>query len=352
MSGGVDSSVAAALLKEQGHELVGITMRVWDLPHSAESRPGSCCSIDDANDARRVAERLGIPHYTLNVKAEFKERVVDYFVSEYVSGRTPNPCVLCNQAIKFGYLFSQGAKFGVSKVATGHYARIGDFHGHKVIMRGLDPAKDQSYFLFSTPPERLRDIIFPLGGLSKPEARALAEKYGLAVAEKPESQEICFVPDDDHAAFIENVSVNGASREGDIVNARGKVLGQHRGYARYTIGQRRGLGVAAGEPLYVTAIEPEENRVVVGGRDEVYGTALLARGMNWFVPADEAAGLELTARIRHKSQDAPARVEARARGEAVVEFSRPQLAITPGQAVVIYHGDAVMGGGWIEKRLA
>lgn len=352
MSGGVDSSLAAALLKESGHDLVGITMRVWDPPPGAEARPGSCCSIDDADDARRVADRLKIPHYTLNVKAEFKSRVVDYFIGEYMTGRTPNPCVLCNQSMKFDWLFRQGAKFGADTVATGHYARIGEFGGRKVIMRGADPGKDQSYFLFSTPPEKLSSILFPLGGLTKGAVRALAAERGLGVSEKPESQEICFVPDDDYTSLIAAAPGGGAVGDGEIVNTRGDILGQSRGYPYYTVGQRRGLGVAVGEPVYVTAIDPRENRVVVGSREEVYGSALLAEDVTWSIPPEEAAGLDLAARIRSRGEDTPAMIEPRGRNGAVVEFSEPVFAITPGQAVVFYHGDVLVGGGWIERRLS
>lgn len=351
MSGGVDSSLAAALLKDEGRDLVGITMRVWDPPSGAGARPGSCCSVDDADDARRVAEKLGMPHYTLNVKGEFKIRVVDYFVGEYMAGRTPNPCVLCNQSMKFDWLFRQGAKFGADTVATGHYARIGEFGGRRVIMRGADPGKDQSYFLFSTPPDRLSSILFPLGGLTKGAVRALAAERGLGVSEKPESQEICFVPDDDYASLVAAAS-GGAVGDGRIVNTRGEVLGRSRGYPYYTVGQRRGLGVAAGEPVYVTAIDPRENRVVVGSREDVYGSALLAENINWFIPPEEVVRLDLAARIRSRGEDTPARVEPRGRSAAVVEFSEPVFAITPGQAVVFYHGDVLAGGGWIERRLS
>lgn len=351
MSGGVDSAVAAATLRDEGHDLVGITMRVWDNPADAEARAGSCCSLDDADDARRVAERLGVPHYTLNVKEAFRGMVVDYFVDEYMRGRTPNPCVLCNEAIKFDYLFQQGRKFGAARVATGHYAGIDTFMGHPVVKRGADPVKDQSYYLFSISPERLPRILFPLGGMSKAETRAMAAKLGLNVAGKAESQEICFVPDDDYKSFIDSLPQGAAVTEGEIVDAEGSVIGRHAGYPFYTVGQRRGLGVSAPRPLYVTAIDPANNRVVVGGKDELYGRALAASRVNWYVPPEELSGVALSARIRSRSPDAPAEVRSTGAATATVEFAEPQLSITPGQAVVFYHGDFVVGGGWIDGRI-
>ncbi|MBI4665351.1 MAG: tRNA 2-thiouridine(34) synthase MnmA [Nitrospinae bacterium] len=351
MSGGVDSSVTAALLKDAGHRLIGVTMKVWDAPEEVERRHGACCSLDDAEDARRVAERLGIPHYTLNTQNEFKEKVVDYFVSEYLKGRTPNPCVLCNSEVKFDYLFKKGASFGAELVATGHYARIGEFMGRKVILRGHDDTKDQSYFLFSIKPERLDSILFPLGGYSKTQVRAMADKYALPVAQKQESQEICFIPDNDYGRFIRSLPEGKNTPSGDIVDDTGKKIGVHKGYPFYTVGQRRGLGIGHSERLYVTAIEPERNRIVVGHKDSIYGKALLARGMNWFVPPQELAGLALTARIRHQGKDAPAQVTPGENNSATVEFESPQMSITPGQAVVLYHEDALLGGGWIEKKV-
>lgn len=349
MSGGVDSSVAAAVLKDAGHNLIGITMRVWDDPNGHQARAGSCCSLDDANDAARVAEQLGIPHYTLNVKDRFKNNVVDNFVGEYLKGRTPNPCVLCNQDIKFDYLFEQGKKFGASSVATGHYAGIGSFLGHTVVKRGRDLLKDQSYFLFSIDPLRLEKIMFPLGGYSKPEARALAQKYGLNVADKAESQEICFIPDDDYKSFISSMPEAEKIGEGDIVDANGKIIGRHSGYTGYTIGQRKGLGISARRPLYVTGIEPESNRVIVGEKSGLYAGSLAAIDVNWYAPPEKLEGVSLTARIRSRAPDVPAIVTATGKREAKVEFLKPQLSVTPGQAVVFYHEEFVVGGGWIDK---
>lgn len=351
MSGGVDSSVCAALLKEQGHNLIGITMRVWDDPDGRQASPGSCCSLDDADDARRVAQQLEIPHYTLNVKEEFKRKVVDNFVGEYLRGRTPNPCVLCNQEIKFDYLFEQGRKFGATRIATGHYASIGSFKGHAVVKRGRDLSKDQSYFLFSIDPSRLANVMFPLGGYSKTEARAMARKYNLNVAEKAESQEICFIPDDDYKSFIVARPGAKAIGTGDIVNGAGEVLGRHAGYTGYTVGQRKGLGISAPRPLYVTGIEPESNRVIVGEKSELYAGSLLAIDVNWYTPPGKLEGVELTARIRHGAPDVPAVVTVTGERRVKVEFAKPQLSVSPGQAVVFYHDDFVVGGGWIDKAL-
>ncbi|MBF0635317.1 MAG: tRNA 2-thiouridine(34) synthase MnmA [Nitrospinae bacterium] len=351
MSGGVDSSAAAAILVGQGRRLIGVTMKVWDAPADTVSREGACCSLDDANDARAVAVKLGFPHYTINATEEFKTKVVDYFVGEYMTGRTPNPCVLCNQEVKFDFLFKKGSAFGASMVATGHYARIGEFMGAKTILKGGDAEKDQSYFLFSINPSRLDKIIFPLGELTKTESRAIAEKYGLPVASKRESQEICFIPDDDYARFIKERPEAVNVHAGDIVDEKGDVLGRHKGFPFYTVGQRRGLGIGHSERLYVTAVEPSVNRVVVGGAESVHGKVLKAGRMNWFIAPDEAVKLELTAKIRSRSKEAPAHVHLTEEGRAVIEFANPQLAITPGQAVVLYHGEVVIGGGWIEARL-
>jgi tRNA-specific 2-thiouridylase len=351
MSGGVDSSSAAAILTGQGRCLIGVTLKVWDAPADSASKEGACCSLDDANDARAVAVKLGFPHYTINATDEFKAKVVDYFVGEYMTGRTPNPCVLCNQEVKFDFLFKKGASFGANMVATGHYARIGEFMGAKTILKGVDVEKDQSYFLFSINPSRLDKIIFPLGGLTKAESRAIAQKNGLPVASKRESQEICFIPDDDYARFINGRPEAANVHAGDIVSESGEVLGRHKGFPFYTVGQRRGLGIGHSERLYVTAVEPAVNRVVVGAAESVYGKALRAGRMNWFIPPDEAVKLELTAKIRSRSKEAAAHVQLEGEGGAVVEFAEPQLAITPGQGVVLYHGEVVIGGGWIERRL-
>ena len=339
--------MAAALLARDGLRVVGVTMSVWD----GAAASGSCCSMDDASDARRVAGRLGIPHYVVNAKERFREKVVNYFTSEYLAGRTPNPCVVCNQSLKFDYLFDLGQKLGATRVATGHYARIGVFNGRPAVMRAAGREKDQSYFLFSINPERLGNIMFPLGGMTKAETRAQARELGLTVADKADSQEICFVPDGDYKAFVRAHSGGGAPPGGDIITRAGQVLGRHQGLMDYTIGQRRGLGLSSSTPLYVTGVRPDTNQVVVGAKEELYGRALLASRVNWLIPPEEACALPLTARVRHRHLDAPARVAALAGGRAEVVFDEPQLSITPGQAVVFYHGEYLAGGGWIERRL-
>ncbi|MDH4184050.1 MAG: tRNA 2-thiouridine(34) synthase MnmA [Nitrospinota bacterium] len=349
MSGGVDSSAAAAILVRQNRDVVGVTMKIWEAP--AGAREGGCCSMDDAMDAARVCQKLGIPHYTLNAQSTFKTQVVDYFADQYHAGKTPNPCVLCNQALKFDYLFRQGAAFGASRVATGHYARAARFMDYPVIAAADDRQKDQSYYLFSTTPSRLENIEFPLAHYDKEQTRALARELGLAVAEKKESQEICFVPDNDYKAFLRGLPGGHAPMAGDIVDKAGKALGRHEGYAGYTIGQRKGLGIAAAEPLYVLGIDPSANQVIVGGREDLYSSALHATGANWFIPPEELAGLELSAKIRSRSPAAAVELRIGGEGGFILEFAEPQLAITPGQAVAVYHGDLLLGGGWIERRL-
>jgi len=349
MSGGVDSSVAAAALAGQGLDLVGVTMKIWQDP--AGPRQGGCCSMDDAEDAKRVCDSLGIPHYTINVQDAFKTEVVDYFTREYYAGKTPNPCVPCNHALKFGYLFAHGAAYGARRVATGHYAGIGELRGRLAVTRAADREKDQSYYLFSIPPERLDAIDFPLSRFTKGQTREMARKLGLPVAEKQESQEICFVPDNDYKSFIRGLGGAQDVGRGDIVDLSGAVVGRHTGYIDYTVGQRRGLGISAPEPMYVLQVDPAANRLVVGGRNDLYSRALLASGANWFIPPEEFVRMELTAKIRSRSQDSAAAVTIKGDGAFSVEFSEPQLSITPGQAVVVYHGEYVVGGGWIERKI-
>jgi len=350
MSGGVDSSVCAAILAGQGRLVTGVTMKIWDAQSPRDGGPG-CCSMEAADDARRVCEKLGIPHYTLNATAPFKTNVVDYFVGEYRAGRTPNPCIPCNHALKFDYLFRQGAAFGAAKVATGHYAAVAEFRGRKTIAMGASLEKDQSYYLFSISPARVGDIEFPLAGFTKERTRELARTMGLPVAEKPESQEICFVPDNDYKNFVSTFPGGAPEGEGDIVTVAGKPVGRHSGYTGFTVGQRKGLGISAPEPLYVVAVDPAQNRVVVGGKDDLKSGALTASGANWLIPPEEFAGLELTAKIRSRDPGCPASVTILGDGRFRVEFAEPRLSVTPGQAVVVYHDRLVMGGGWIEKGL-
>ncbi|WP_243373260.1 tRNA 2-thiouridine(34) synthase MnmA [Geotalea sp. SG265] len=352
MSGGVDSSVSAALLKEQGYDVVGISMQVWDYGKFAGEgeKFDTCCSLDDIHDARRVAEQLDIPFYVVNFEDEFEKLVIGDFVDEYLRGRTPNPCVRCNQWIKFELLLKKARALGAEFIATGHYARKAqDAEGHYHLLKGTDPAKDQSYFLFTLTKQQLAMTLFPLGEMTKTEVRALAARYNLRVAEKGESQEICFVPDNDYVRFIEEER----GREllsGNIVDRSGKVLGRHRGTYRYTIGQRRGLGIAHPEPLHVLELNAETKEVVVGPKEALFSEGLLADNINWIGAAPEAA-IEAECKIRYRHQPVVCRITPLPGNRAQVLFAEKEKSVTPGQAVVFYDGDRVLGGGWIEKAL-
>jgi tRNA-specific 2-thiouridylase len=347
MSGGVDSSVAAALLLEQGHDVVGVSMQLYDQT-GGEARFGSCCTIDDLHDARRVAAALGVPHYLLNFERQFDEHVVSNFVREYVGGRTPIPCVRCNSDLKFATLVARARALGAEAVATGHYARVDrDASGVCRLRRGVDGSRDQSYFHFSLDQAQLAQAVFPVGALSKREVRELARRRGLPTADKTESREICFVPDRDYAGLIERRAPE-ATRRGLITDAEGRVLGRHDGVHRFTVGQRKGLGLSSREPLYVTAIDAAQARLVVGTRRALERRSLTASGVNWIDGAPPADGRRVTAQIRYRHQEAPARVRAIGDGRAEVLFDAPQTAVTPGQAVVFYDGDEVLGGGWID----
>jgi tRNA-specific 2-thiouridylase len=347
MSGGVDSSVAAALLKDAGHDVIGLSMQLYDQRSSPEAF-GSCCSLDDLYDARRVANAIGIPHYIVNFEDRFRDTVVRDFVSEYAAGRTPIPCVRCNADLKFATLVEKASAFDAVAVATGHYARV-DFDEDRRryrLRRGLDAGKDQSYFLFSLTQDQLARAAFPVGGLTKPEVREHARRLGLEVADKPDSHEICFVPDGDAGGFVER-HLEGEDRSGEIIDSSGRVLGRHRGVHRLTVGQRKGLGLTEGVPLYVLRLDAEARQVVVGSREELGGRTLEASDVNWIAGAAPSSPARLTARIRHRHQDAPALVTPIGSDRAAVVFDAPQIAIAPGQAVVFYHGDDVIGGGWI-----
>jgi tRNA-specific 2-thiouridylase len=349
MSGGVDSSVAAAALVKAGHEVIGLSMQLYDQREGREVF-GSCCSIDDLHDARRVAHALGIPHYIVNFEEQFARTVVDNFVSEYATGRTPIPCVHCNSTLKFAHLLERAAALDAPVVATGHYARVvfDEDRRRYRLLRGIDSSKDQSYFLFALTQEQLARAWFPVGHLTKPEVRAHAARLGLAVAAKPDSHEICFVPDGDAAGFVERrLDRDPAALEGEIVDSAGKVVGRHRGLHRYTVGQRKGLGLSTPTAMYVLRLEPADRRVVVGPRDELGRASLTASQVNWISGQAPAEPMRITARIRHRHQDAPAVVEASG-SRAALTFDTPQPAITPGQAVVFYDGDDVVGGGWID----
>lgn len=354
MSGGVDSSVAAALLCEQGYDVVGVAMRLApEAPTRNTRRRRTCCSHDDFEDARRVSERMRFPFYVVDLRADFGARVVGNFVSEYLAGRTPNPCVMCNREIKFDRLWSRARALEADFVATGHYARISrDECGRYHLLRAVDLSKDQSYFLFTLGQAELSRTLFPLGAMTKPEVRARARALGLANADKPESQEICFVPDGDYARLVERMAPDDALRAGHIIDSDGKILADHAGIHRFTVGQRRGLGIAASDPLYVREIRRDSGDVIVGSRTELNSRGLIARDVDLVDPSSsESAGFDAEVKIRYRHPALPARLTIASPRTAEVRFISDGPAVTPGQACVFYRGDEVLGGGFIERAL-
>ncbi|MBI3756145.1 MAG: tRNA 2-thiouridine(34) synthase MnmA [Deltaproteobacteria bacterium] len=350
MSGGVDSSTAAALLKEQGYDVIGISMQLWDYTEGERDRFGGCCSLDDIYDARRVADRLDIPFYVVNFEEAFSKSVVDYFVDGYLKGETPNPCLKCNQILKFEVLLKRVMELEADFLATGHYARAvyDEERRRYLLLRGKDTSKDQSYFLFTMTQKQLSRIIFPLGDLTKIEVRKLAKKFGLNVAEKKDSQEICFAPKD-YSSFVTQYAGHRIDAKGEIVDRDGKVLGMHNGLYRYTIGQRKGIGISGGEPLYVLKIDMAKNQLLVGPEDRLFSESLIARESNWIGIPSLDTEIAVLAMIRYRHKGIEAKVLPLGNNKVEVCFKMPEKSITPGQAVVFYKGDEVIGGGWIEK---
>jgi len=359
MSGGVDSSTVAAMLRADGHNVIGLTMQLWNQRRLAgregmpESVQGRCCSIDDVYDARRVAQQIGIPYYVVNHEERFERDVVRPFVDEYLSGRTPIPCSLCNNHLKFDQLLIVAQQIGAQRLATGHYARVtyDEARSRWLLKRPADHSKDQTYFLFGLTQEQLSRTLFPLGDMTKPQVREVAAQHGLVIAEKPDSQEICFVPGGDYKRFIDAyLAEQGESlpdTAGELVTTNGEVIGEHAGIHNFTIGQRKGLGVAIGSPLYVIQISGAQKQVVVGGDEHLYSRRLHAKRVNLISVEDLEESMRVTVKIRHRHEPAPATIERTDIDEILVTFDEPQRAITPGQATVFYDGDVVVGGGWI-----
>lgn len=349
MSGGVDSSVAAALLIQQGYDVVGITLKMWP-QDCASIIEDKCCGPQAMADARSVAAHLGIPHYVLDETVDFTKEVIDYFTSEYQAGRTPNPCVLCNERLKFGNLLRKAQGLGAEYVATGHYARVEKTDKGYFLKRATDLRKDQSYFLFTLGQQQLAHTLMPLGSMSKAEVRQLAKDFGLKTHNKDESQDICFVPENDYATFLKTHLGQEQFQHGEVVHRDGRVLGKHQGIELYTIGQRKGINVGYPKPLYVLDIDPERRRVIVGDDDDLWHSSLIAERACWGAEGEVASGAEVLVKIRHSHEGARAKLYPEANGRVKVEFLEPQRAITPGQGTVFYQDDTIIGGGWIARE--
>lgn len=349
MSGGVDSSVAAYLLKKQGYDVIGVTMQIWqETDEITQEEEGGCCGLSAVEDARRVAERLKIPYYVMNFRKEFRENVMDYFTAEYLRGRTPNPCIACNRYVKWEALLKRSLEIGADYIATGHYAGIEKLaNGRYAIKNSVTAEKDQTYALFNLTQEQLRHTLMPVGAYTKDEIRAMAEEIGLAVAHKKDSQEICFIPDQDYAGFIDRECGGDVPPPGNFVSKDGTVLGRHLGITHYTIGQRKGLGIALGHPVFVTEIRTDTNEVVLGENEEVFTDRLYADHLNFMALPDIRNEVELTAKIRYSHAGSPCKVRRTGEDEILCEFLEPVRAVTPGQAVVLYDGNYVAGGGMI-----
>lgn len=349
MSGGVDSSVAAYLLKKQGFDVIGVTMQIWQDEEEAEKEAnGGCCGLTAVDDARRVAEHLGIPYYVMNFKKEFKCNVMDYFVEEYLKGRTPNPCIACNRYVKWESLLKRSLDIGADYIATGHYARIDQLpNGRFAIRNSVTAAKDQTYALYNLTQEQLAHTLMPVGDYTKEEIRKIAEEANLPVAHKPDSQEICFVPDNDYAAFIDREAGERVPGPGNFVSTDGKILGKHKGITHYTVGQRKGLDLPMGRRVFVTEIRPETNEVVIGENEDVFTSTVLCDNVNYMSVADLESPMRVRAKIRYNHAGEYCMIEKLPDGKVQCTFEKPVRASTPGQAVVFYDGEHVLGGGTI-----
>ncbi|HIT89878.1 MAG TPA: tRNA 2-thiouridine(34) synthase MnmA [Candidatus Merdenecus merdavium] len=350
MSGGVDSSVAAHLLKEQGFDVIGVTMQIWqDEDREVQEENGGCCGLSAVDDARRVAHKLDIPYYVMNFKSEFKDKVIDYFVDEYLEGRTPNPCIACNRYVKWESLLKRSLDIGADYIATGHYAQVVKLPNNRfTLKKSVTAAKDQTYALYNLTQYQLSHTLMPVGAYHKDEIRELAKGINLRIANKPDSQEICFIPDHDYASFIEE-STDKKIEEGNFVDSKGNIIGRHKGITHYTVGQRKGLGLSMGHPVFVLEIRPETNEVVIGESEEVFAKGLYANQLNFMSVEDLEGEKQVIAKIRYNHNGSPCTIKKVSKDEVLCIFEEPQRAITPGQAVVFYDGEYVLGGGTIVK---